>query len=301
MGIYDMNGVQKTGYTYDAYGNCTVSYGYSNEISRINPIRYRGYYLDCETGLYYLNARYYNPEWRRFISPDDTAYLDPESVNGLNLYAYCNNDPINFVDPTGHNWESFWNSTLGKIIGTVLIAGTIIALSIATAGVGTAVVGALGGGFWAAVAGGVVGGAISGAVFGTGISMISQGITNGYSNIDYEKVVIDGLIGMVSGATTGAIFAGIGRGLGLFGKTKWAQRTLTKYDSASKNYMFGSKGGNFTFFRYGKAFRLEASIQHGLHYHSLTAQTTAPQWEQIFKILNSIAGLIGGGIGNAIY
>ena len=54
-----------------------------------NPIRHSGYYYDRETGLYYLKARYYNPEWRRFISPDSTAYLDPESANGLNLYAYC--------------------------------------------------------------------------------------------------------------------------------------------------------------------------------------------------------------------
>lgn len=46
---------------------------------------YRGYYLDSETGWYFLNARYYSPEWRRFISPDDTACLDPENVNGLNL------------------------------------------------------------------------------------------------------------------------------------------------------------------------------------------------------------------------
>ena len=92
-----------TEYAYDAYGNCTFTYGYGNEFSRINPIRYRGYYLDRETNLYYLNARYYNPEWRRFLSPDDTAYLDPENVNGLNLYAYCNNDPVNYCDPSGHS------------------------------------------------------------------------------------------------------------------------------------------------------------------------------------------------------
>ena len=67
-----------------------------------NPIRYRGYYYDRETGLYYLNARYYNPQWRRFISPDDTAYLNPETPNGLNLYAYCNNDPVNYADPSGN-------------------------------------------------------------------------------------------------------------------------------------------------------------------------------------------------------
>lgn len=206
-----------------------------------------------------------------------------------------------YVDPTGHSWESFWNGVGGKIVGTVLVIGAMVALSIATAGVGTAVVGALGGGFWAAVAGGAVGGAISGTIFGAGISMISQGVTNGYSNIDYGEVAIEGLIGMASGAVTGALFAGIGRGLGLLGKTKWAQRTLENFDDVSKNYFFGSKSGNFTFLRNGKTFRLEASLQHGLHYHSLAAGTTAPQWQAIFKGVNLVAGLIGGGIGNAIY
>ena len=159
---------------------------------------------------------------------------------------------------------------------------------------------ALGGGVWAAIAGGAVGGAISGAIFGAGLSILSQGVSNGYGNIDWGKVGIDTLIGSLTGAASGAIFAAIGRGLGLLGKTKWAQRPLKNYDNVSKNYLFGSKSGNFTIFRNGKTFRLEASIQHGLHYHSLAVGTTAPQWKFIFKISNLLAGLIGGGIGNAI-
>ena len=87
-------------YAYDAFGNCKVLLDTAG-LSTVNPIRYRGYYYDHETKLYYLNARYYNPEWRRFISPDDTAYLDPENPNGLNFYAYCNNDPVGFVDIAG--------------------------------------------------------------------------------------------------------------------------------------------------------------------------------------------------------
>lgn len=71
-------------------------------IGNINPFRYKGYYYDKETELYYCNSRYYNPEWGRWISPDSIEYLDPSSINGLNLYVYCNNDPINMVDPTGH-------------------------------------------------------------------------------------------------------------------------------------------------------------------------------------------------------
>ena len=102
IAIYDASGSRKVEYAYDAYGNCSIVYGSSHDLARRNPIRYRGYYYDRETNLYYLNARYYNPEWRRFISPDDTAYIAPDTPNGLNLYCYCNNDPVNYVDPSGH-------------------------------------------------------------------------------------------------------------------------------------------------------------------------------------------------------
>ena len=78
-------------------------------MARFNTFIYKGYNYDVETGLYYCNSRYYSPELRRFISPDSIDYLDPESINGLNLYAYCGNDPVNRFDPTGHDWESFWN------------------------------------------------------------------------------------------------------------------------------------------------------------------------------------------------
>lgn len=101
IGIYTTGGTKVGGYAYDAWGNCTITLN-TNGIATRNPIRYRGYYYDEDTKLYYLNARYYCPEWRRFISPDDTGYLDPESVNGQNLYTYCNNDPVNYADHSGH-------------------------------------------------------------------------------------------------------------------------------------------------------------------------------------------------------
>lgn len=123
------------------------------------------------------------------------------------------------------------------------------------------------------------------------IALHSQGISNGYGSIDYAKVGMDALIGGVSGAVTGAAFAGTGRGIGLLGKTKWAQRTLKHWPDKSKNFMFGSKSGNFTFLRNGKKFRIEASIQHGLHYHSLASGSTAPLWKGIFAVQNIIAGI----------
>ena len=91
----------------DAWGNHKVLDAAGTEntsddfIGNINPIRYRGYYYDAEVGLYYLKSRYYDPEVGRFISPDDTEYLDPEKLDGLNLYAYCLNNPVMYVDPDG--------------------------------------------------------------------------------------------------------------------------------------------------------------------------------------------------------
>lgn len=88
------------GYNYDAWGNHTVvaSTAENRIIANANPIRYRGYYFDSDTGLYYLNARYYSPEWRRFISPANVSVLNPQTVNGLNLYVYAGNNPISIQD-----------------------------------------------------------------------------------------------------------------------------------------------------------------------------------------------------------
>ena len=88
-------------YQYDVYGNI-VNEATLSDIGKKNKIRYKGYYYDEETSLFWLFSRYYSPELCRFISPDDTEYLDLESVNGLNLYCYCYNDPINYYDPSGH-------------------------------------------------------------------------------------------------------------------------------------------------------------------------------------------------------
>ena len=94
-------------YVYDAWGNHKVlnSDGTENTsstfIGNINPLRYRGYYYDSDLGLYYLMTRYYDPEIGRFISADSIEYLDPETIGGLNLFAYCNNNPVMGVDPTG--------------------------------------------------------------------------------------------------------------------------------------------------------------------------------------------------------
>ena len=82
-----------------------------NVVGQYNPIRYRGYYYDEVSGLYYLNTRYYDADVGRFISPDSVDYLSADKINGLNLYAYCANNPVMNKDPNGTSWWSdFWNS-----------------------------------------------------------------------------------------------------------------------------------------------------------------------------------------------
>ena len=266
-------------------------------IANLNPFRYRGYYYDTETGLYYLNSRCYDPQIGRFINADNIENSEANDINGLNLYLYCSNNPVNCIDESGNSWfRKFWNSTIGKIVGTVVVVAVALALTVATAGVTGAVTAALGGGFWAATIGGAIGGAVSGAIYGAGFSIAAQGITNGYSNINWGKVGLDTLVGAGTGAAMGALFAAGGRALGLLGKTQWAQRPIDF--NKSTNMMFGSESGNFTFLRIGKTFRLEASIQHGIHMHYqsivngiTTVGRSVPRTQLLTTLWNSIVGV----------
>lgn len=99
--IVDIHGNKIAEYRYDAWGKIIYQYDDGSNIDDINPYRYRGYRYDQETGLYYLNSRYYDPVMGRFISADSINYLDPSSATGLNLYAYCGNNPVMYSDPSG--------------------------------------------------------------------------------------------------------------------------------------------------------------------------------------------------------
>ena len=90
-------------YTYDAYGNCGIVNASGYTIGNINPFRYRGYYYDTETGFYYLQSRYYDPSIMRFINADDYELISTlaSTIGQLNLYAYCNDNPIMYTDESG--------------------------------------------------------------------------------------------------------------------------------------------------------------------------------------------------------
>ena len=123
VAIFDSIGNIVVEYSYDAWGKCTVKTNVSG-IAAINPFRYRGYYFDTETCLYYLNARYYDPEIGRFISADSISYLEPETINGLNIYSYCKNNPVVNVDPSGEfaalageTGSDLWRGVAGAALG----------------------------------------------------------------------------------------------------------------------------------------------------------------------------------------
>ena len=126
--IINENGTFVVKYLCSAYGKmCDITGLEASTIGIINPFRYKGYYYDEETKLYYLTSRYYDPEVGRFITPDSINCLDPKSITGLNLYAYCVNDPMNYkqrpVSSGGSITDSTFSGTLG--VGFVPIVGVI--------------------------------------------------------------------------------------------------------------------------------------------------------------------------------
>lgn len=95
--IEDVNGNALATYEYDAWGKLISS---SGSLAELNPLRYRGYYYDTETGFYYLQSRYYDPVVSRFINADRYASTG-DGLLSYNMFAYCSNNPVNYSDPSG--------------------------------------------------------------------------------------------------------------------------------------------------------------------------------------------------------
>ena len=135
-------------YTYDAWGKVlSVNDTTANSVGTQNPFRYRGYYYDTETSLYYLQSRYYDPEVGRFINADSFVSTGQGTV-GSNMFAYCGNNPIVCVDPTGEFIDTIFDViSLGMSIAEVItrpadpwawagLAGDVIDLIPGVTGVG---------------------------------------------------------------------------------------------------------------------------------------------------------------------
>ena len=220
-GIVNAAGTQVVAYTYDAWGKLLSTTGsMAGTLGEYNPLRYRGYVYDTETGLYYLNSRYYNPETGRFINADSESLItaSPDSATwDKNLFAYCDNNPIARVDYDGR----FWNTVFGTVIGgfataltrdqtgcesfgqaflrgavTGFIAGAALDISIATAGAGAAII-------IASIGGGV----------SSGVSSIWEDRNND-REIDYGKAAVNTVVGAFSNTLFGAYGRVDGRSVG---------------------------------------------------------------------------------------
>ena len=181
-------------YKYDAWGKCVVDASTTNTtLANLNPFRYRSYYYDTETNLYFLKTRYYDPEIGRFMTIDDISYLDPDSINGLNLYAYCGNNPNKYVDPNG----TFVFTT------AMLITMAIGAICLGTVGGITAYQSAVAAGQtgWSLV-NSTLSGVFTGVVLGAAAGFIAS------AGIAYAVGGISAVIGKLIGDTVTSIFTG---------------------------------------------------------------------------------------------
>ncbi len=266
QGIYNSDGLIVARYVYDAFGNQKVydrNYNINNDesfIGNINSIRYKGYYYDKESNLYYLNSRYYSPEYYRFIRIDSIDYLEPQSINGLNLYSYCDNDPINYNDTDGHKPKWY---DVAAWIGVGLFAAAAVVLAVGLAG---------------AVIGGIAGGIIYGAAIGTvtlgtvgaGVGAIGGMIYDVANGNDFGTsiwtwtkagfgigaiggAVIDGAIGGAAAySVTGLPNASFWTGLGPSGEIIAGQATNSQ-GLITLGQTFGGKVAQFMTNRFGYA------------------------------------------------
>lgn len=190
----------------------TSPYGetYTNQGSvDFHQRRYTSQEQDPETGLYFYNARYYNPALGRFVSPDSLV-SSPGDPQSLNRYSYTDNNPVNRIDPSGHGWFSkLFKKIIGAIVG--IIVGVVASI----------ILGPYGGGFVGWWAAGVIGGAIGGAAAGAVNTAVNGG--NWAKNVGFGALLgaLGGAIGPplygaynIAGAiVAGAIVGGVGAAL----------------------------------------------------------------------------------------
>ena len=204
--IIDQSGTAVAEYSYDAWGNLLTSESSLSKIGKVNPIRYRGYYYDTETGFYYLQSRYYDPSIGRFINADAATYIgESTTFSSYNLFTYCLNDPVNNTDDGG----TFTLSNWAKVgIGVAIIAAAA-AITVAT---GRAAAGTLVAAVNCAAHGTLVGavtqgatGAITGAISGAVTHRLTTGSWDGAAQAAANGAATGFLEGTISGAISGAI------------------------------------------------------------------------------------------------
>ena len=214
IGLMDArNGRIVARYSYDAWGNCTVQNADGWITGDANPFRYRGYYYDTETGFYYLNSRYYSPEFGRIINVDSELAGVGGNTQGYNLFAYCFNNPVNMSDPDG-NWPKWLTGAANVLSGTLQMAA------------GSALGAAMGWTGFGAVAAGFL--LVNGAATATqGIGQIANSVA-GSAVLREDNIVRTGVqaVGRAIGGQTGAKVAGFAYDVAIIAANVYAGQAI---------------------------------------------------------------------------
>ena len=200
--LVDSTGTAVAAYEYDPYGNIVFQ---SGNLADLNPLRYRGYYYDSETELYYVSSRYYDPAIGRWINADNRISGVGGDVLGYNMFAYCMNNPVNMSDPSG-GWPK-WLETAVKV-ASVVVAVTAVVVMVATVSAvsaGTAAPGALLGAsvFLGAALSGINGGVANEAKGNSYINGYLGGATGGAIQATCSKTPAGTIVGGGAGVTVG--------------------------------------------------------------------------------------------------
>ena len=222
LGLVDNSGNIVVKYKYDAYGNrISITDTSGCDLGNINPFRYKGYYYDDDVEMYYCKSRFYVPLWHRWLNSDSINYLEPKNITSLNLFTYCNNNPVMYVDENGKFpgliTAMLIGAVIGAFVGVVGQAGADVLSNLWKYGfktyewsmsswqtyVGAAVGGAVGGAL-TPILGPVSTSAINGAVS----SFVGMELENstGNSNYSFGAILSTSLFsGAFSGLTAGAV------------------------------------------------------------------------------------------------
>ena len=179
MAILNTSGEAVVEYTYDAWGKLYSTIGtLADTLGEANPLTYRGYVYDHDSGYYYLQSRYYDPEVGRFINADAFASTG-QGLLGHNMYTYCENNPVTGYDPQGMaNWAGVWAGLGIAALGVCAIAATVIS---------------------AGAAAPLVAAAVSSVGVAVGTSVVATGAVVTYGAATEQPIVVD--VAVVDGST----------------------------------------------------------------------------------------------------
>lgn len=118
LGLVDDSGNIVVKYKYDAYGNrISITDTSGCDLGNINPFRYKGYYYDDDVEMYYCKSGFYVPSWHRWLNSDSINYLEPKNITSLNLFTYCNNNHVMYLDENGKFPGLITAMLIGAVIG----------------------------------------------------------------------------------------------------------------------------------------------------------------------------------------